>query len=66
MLHSWLAKGKRAPVSLEEGAIYHCGPVMRHKWGRWRVHAAGPTTSMREEPYLASGIEKTGVTVIIG
>ena len=61
-----LGEGGRAPVSLKNGAIYHCGPVVIREKGKWRVRAAGPTTSIREEPYMAAIIKRYGVTVIIG
>jgi fumarate hydratase class I len=34
--------------------------------GGWRVTAAGPTTSIREEPYQADILERYGVRVVIG
>ncbi|MBH9788055.1 fumarate hydratase, partial [Clostridioides difficile] len=41
-----------APVDLNGQVIYHCGPVMaKDEEGNWTVKAAGPTTSIREEPY---------------
>ena len=43
--HKFLADGGRAPVSLKNGAIYHCGPVVIREKGRWIMRAAGPTTS---------------------
>jgi fumarate hydratase subunit beta len=51
---------------LQNGAIYHCGPVMRKEGDRWIAVAAGPTTSSREEPYEADVMETYGVRVIIG
>jgi fumarate hydratase class I len=33
---------------------------------RWRVKAAGPTTSSREEPYEADVIRRYGVRAVIG
>lgn len=65
-LHKFLAEGGHTPVSLKNGAIYHCGPVVIRAKGRWRVRAAGPTTSIREEPYMAAIIKQHGLTVIIG
>ena len=65
-LHKFLAEGGHAPVSLKNGAIYHCGPVVIREKGRWRVRAAGPTTSIREEPYMAAIIKQYSLTVIIG
>ena len=64
-LHKYVHDGGRLPVSLENAAIYHCGPVMVRRDGVWRVKAAGPTTSIREEPYAAGLIEQ-GLRVIIG
>ena len=57
------------PESLDtEGAIlFHCGPVvMKNEDGTYRVTAAGPTTSSREEPYQADVIKKLGLRAIIG
>lgn len=65
-LHKFLAEGGSAPVSLKNGAIYHCGPVVIRVKGQWRVRAAGPTTSIREEPYMAAIIKQHGLSVIIG
>ncbi|MGC8780166.1 MAG: FumA C-terminus/TtdB family hydratase beta subunit [Anaerolineae bacterium] len=49
------------------GVIYHCGPVVsRDETGRWRFVAAGPTTSIREEPYEADVIAHFGVRAVIG
>jgi fumarate hydratase class I len=55
------------PVDLRGGVIYHCGPVVaKQADGGWRVTAAGPTTSIREEPYQADIIGKYGVRAVIG
>lgn len=56
-----------APVDLNGHIIYHCGPVMlKDKEGNWHVKAAGPTTSIREEPYQADIIKKFGLRAVIG
>jgi fumarate hydratase class I len=56
-----------APVDLRGGVIYHCGPVVKKEAdGSWTVTAAGPTTSIREEPYQADIIGKFGVRAVIG
>jgi len=39
---------------------------MLQEGGRWRVKAAGPTTSSREEPYEADVIRRYGVRAVIG
>ncbi|MSO35982.1 MAG: fumarate hydratase [Acidobacteria bacterium] len=55
------------PVDLNGGVIYHCGPVVaKQADGSWRVTAAGPTTSIREEPYQADIIGKYGIRVVMG
>ena len=52
---------------LEDGIIYHCGPVVSQDAdGRWHVVAAGPTTSIREEPYQGPIIEHFKVRGVIG
>jgi len=52
---------------LRGGILYHCGPVIvRGADGSWQVTAAGPTTSIREEPYMATLIEKLSLRAIIG
>ncbi|WP_257306654.1 FumA C-terminus/TtdB family hydratase beta subunit [Geothrix campi] len=52
---------------LENMVIYHCGPVVRkNPDGSWSFVAAGPTTSIREEPYQADVIETYKVRGVIG
>lgn len=47
--------------------LYHCGPVVqKDRQGAWRFVAAGPTTSIREEPYEAEVIERYGIRGVIG
>ena len=65
-VHKWLHDGNEPPISLRDGIIYHCGPVVMKKKGQWIVTAAGPTTSTREEPYQAGIIEKHGIRAVIG
>lgn len=65
-LHKYLIDND-SPVDLNDGVIYHCGPVMlKDEQDNWIVKAAGPTTSIREEPYQADIIKKFGIRVIIG
>lgn len=71
-VHKYLAGGGALPagVHLEGGIIYHCGPVVveRSEKGtrQFTVTAAGPTTSIREEPYQADLIAKYGIRGVIG
>ncbi|MER2261638.1 MAG: fumarate hydratase [Psychrobacillus sp.] len=56
-----------APVDLDGQIIYHCGPVMqKDEAGKWHVRAAGPTTSIREEPYQGDIMKKFGIRAVIG
>jgi fumarate hydratase class I len=64
-VHAYLMKNP-PPVDLNGSVLYHCGPVMMQKDGKWTVKAAGPTTSIREEPYQAHVIKSYGVRVVIG
>ena len=55
-----------SPVDLAGAALYHCGPVAIKKGDQWMMNAAGPTTSIREEPYQADIIKKFGIRIVIG
>src|SRR5262245_32147745 len=68
-VHKYLHEGGTLPsgVSLQGGILYHCGPVViKDEQGRWKVTAAGPTTSTREEPYQGQIIRDFGVRAVIG
>jgi fumarate hydratase class I len=65
-VHAHLMKNP-PPVDLHGAALYHCGPVMlKQPDGSWVTRAAGPTTSIREEPYQADVIRNYGVRAVIG
>mgnify|MGYP002527125918 CR=1 FL=1 len=68
-VHKYLHDGGELPdgVNLDGGILYHCGPVvLKDDNGEWKVTAAGPTTSIREEPYQGDIIKKFGVRGVIG
>ena len=68
-VHKFLHDGGELPpeVNWRDGILYHCGPVvMKDERGQWKVTAAGPTTSIREEPYQAEIIERFGLRAVIG
>ncbi len=71
-VHKYLHGGGELPdgVDLSGGIIYHCGPVVVEKTvdgaTTYTVTAAGPTTSIREEPYQADIIARFGVRGVIG
>jgi fumarate hydratase class I len=54
------------PVDMRGAVLYHCGPVMLKQGDGWVTKAAGPTTSIREEPYQADVIKRYGVRAVIG
>jgi len=58
--------GFEPPVDLRGSVLYHCGPVVMKDGDLWRVTAAGPTTSIREEPYQGEIIKRYGVRAVIG
>ena len=66
-VHKRLHEGVEPPVSLENQIIYHCGPVVLEKEdGSFEVKAAGPTTSIREEPYQWEVMRDHGILGVIG
>ena len=64
-VHSHLIKHE-PPVDMRGSVLYHCGPVVVKDGDGWRVTAAGPTTSIREEPYQGEIIRRYGVRAVIG
>jgi fumarate hydratase class I len=64
-VHAHLMK-HQPPVDLNGSVLYHCGPVVAKTGDQWRVTAAGPTTSIREEPYQADIIKRYGVRAVVG
>jgi len=70
-VHAHLMKHE-PPVDLRGAVLYHCGPVVvkggpgSEHVDTWRVTAAGPTTSIREEPYQGEIIKRYGVRAVIG
>ncbi|MFC3885374.1 fumarate hydratase [Bacillus songklensis] len=65
-IHKYLSDHD-CPVDLDGQIIYHCGPVMlKDEDEKWHVAAAGPTTSIREEPYQGDIMKKFGIRAVIG
>jgi fumarate hydratase subunit beta len=68
-VHKYLHEGGKLPpeVNLRNGILYHCGPVViKDEQGQWKCVAAGPTTSIREEPYQWQVIRDFGLRGVIG
>ncbi len=65
-VHAHLMKHE-PPADLRGSVLYHCGPVaVKQADGGWKITAAGPTTSIREEPYQAEIVKRYGVRAVIG
>jgi len=68
-VHKYLHEGGQLPpgVEFKGGILYHCGPVViKDDQGNWKCVAAGPTTSIREEPYQWQVIRDFGLRGVIG
>ncbi|RPJ28288.1 MAG: fumarate hydrolyase [Chloroflexi bacterium] len=82
-VHKWMIetfiKKTREPVGddlqvyeeirkyLQQGVLYHCGPVVSGLETReYKFVAAGPTTSIREEPYQADVMKHFNLKGVIG
>jgi fumarate hydratase class I len=64
-VHSYLMKHE-PPADLRGSVLYHCGPVVMKNNGDYKITAAGPTTSIREEPYQGDIIKRYGVRAVMG
>ena len=64
-VHSHLMKHE-PPVDLRGSVLYHCGPVAVKEGDGWRINAAGPTTSIREEPYQGDVMRHFNLKGVIG
>ncbi len=66
--HSWMYHEKPDEVRdlLKDSIIYHCGPVVKKVDDEWHFVAAGPTTSIREEPYQGPVIKEYEIRGVMG
>lgn len=66
--HAWMHKEKPDEIRdlLKGTVIYHCGPVVKKVDDEWVFVAAGPTTSIREEPYQGDVLKEYGLRGVIG
>jgi fumarate hydratase class I len=66
--HTWMLKERPDEIRpyLKDSMIYHCGPVVRQVGDTWEFVAAGPTTSIREEPYQGEVIKEYNIRGVIG
>jgi L(+)-tartrate dehydratase beta subunit len=62
-----IEEGRKLPVELDGGAIFHAGPIIRALGDeKYEMVSVGPTTSMRMEKFEEEFIKETGVRLIVG
>ena len=68
MAHKYMVEEKPAFLHevLNGSVIYHCGPIVKQARGKYEIVSAGPTTSIREEPYQGKVIRLYKVRGVIG
>lgn len=63
-------RSQEIPVNLKNSVIFHCGPIAIEKKGKekgkYKIIAAGPTTSSRMNSLEPEAIERFGIRAIIG
>jgi len=66
--HAWMHEEKPDKIRdlLKGTVIYHCGPVVKKVDDEWIFVAAGPTTSIREEPYQGDVLKEYDLRAVIG
>ncbi|ABO34345.1 fumarase beta subunit [Methanococcus maripaludis C5] len=65
--HITTIEEKKPPINLENGVIYHAGPIMKkEKNGKWTCVAIGPTTSARMNGLEEDFIRITNISAIVG
>ena len=66
--HAWMYEEKPNEIRnlLKGTVIYHCGPVVKKVDDEWIFVAAGPTTSIREEPYQGDVLKEYDLRAVIG
>lgn len=64
--YSRVTSGKKPPVNLKGGVVYHCGPLVKRGKGGFKVLSAGPTTSARLDDMQADFVRRTGVRALVG
>ena len=57
---------KSLPIDLEGLAVFHCGPIVKKEGEKWKVVAAGPTTSTRMDIFEDQFIKNFKIRVVIG
>ena len=61
-----LNRGEKLPFSINEGCIWHCGPIARKENNEWKFLSAGPTSSSRFTELGAELIRRLKVRFTVG
>ncbi len=61
-----LRSGKKLPIDLRNGVVYHCGPLVKKTPRGPKIVSAGPTTSARLDDMQTDFVRLTGVKALIG
>jgi len=66
-IHEYAQQGMSLPFDLKDGAVIHCGPIIKYIGEReWEAVSIGATSSSRFSPFVASLIKVYGPRIIIG
>ena len=60
------ASGSDLPFDPSQMALFHCGPIVSKHDNGWKIVAAGPTTSIRMEPFEDQFLEIFRPPIVIG
>lgn len=61
-----MQRGERLPFNLKDGAIWHCGPIVKKINDKWEIMSAGPTSSSRFTELGARLVKELHVRLTIG
>jgi fumarate hydratase subunit beta len=62
----FMRSGKKLPVNLHGGIVYHCGPLAKKTGRGLKIVSAGPTTSARLDNMQAEFVKRTRVRALVG
>jgi tartrate/fumarate subfamily iron-sulfur-dependent hydro-lyase beta chain len=61
-----LRSGKKLPIDMRNGIVYHCGPLVKKTPRGPKIVSAGPTTSARLDDMQIDFVRLSGVKALIG
>jgi len=54
------------PVDLDNGAVFHCSPIIVRAGSEWEIRAAGPSGSTGVDMYVPRFLDRYRVRVMVG